>query len=195
MRGGSDMDLMALIASGDPDALVQFYDRHGRTAYAFAYRVTRDSHLAEDVTQEAFLTVWRRAGEFDPRRARPSSWLMSITHHRAVDVARRERVRRTESADTLDSVRADTNVPREAWLAIQAIDVRDALAALTECQRQVIEMCYFQGFTQSELARHLGLPIGTIKSRTHAALRSLHKQLERRGVTLEEIWSLPSYSG
>jgi RNA polymerase sigma-70 factor (ECF subfamily) len=188
----TDPELVVLVARSDTDALAELYARHGATAYAIALRVTRDAHLAEDVTQEAFITVWRRAGAFDPRRARPSSWLLSIAHHRAVDVARREQVRRTEPSEALIHARAATNVPREVWLEIQAEEVRGALAALTDLQREVIHLSYFEGCTQSELARRLDTPIGTIKSRTHVALRRLHEQLDRRGVTLEDTWRLPS---
>ena len=98
----SDPGLIALVARGDRDAFAELYDRYGKTAYALAYRVTRDAQLAEEVVQEAFLTVWRQAARFDGRRAKPSTWLLTITHHKAVDVVRREQLRRTEPAEGME---------------------------------------------------------------------------------------------
>jgi RNA polymerase sigma factor (sigma-70 family) len=188
----SDPGLIALVARGDRDAFAELYDRYGKTAYGLAYRVTRDSGLAEEVVQEAFLTIWRQAARFDARRAKPSTWLLSITHHKAVDVVRREQLRRTEPADGMDDAPDTTNVPHEAWLGLQHDQVREALAALPDPQREVIELSYFEGYSQSELARRLGQPLGTIKSRTHTALTRLRAQLEERGITTENPWSTES---
>jgi RNA polymerase sigma factor (sigma-70 family) len=188
----SDPGLIALVARGDRDAFAELYDRYGKTAYGLAYRVTRDSGLAEEVVQEAFLTIWRQAARFDARRSKPSTWLLSITHHKAVDVVRREQLRRTEPAEGLEEAADATNVPREAWLGLQYDQVRQALAALPDPQREVIELSYFEGYSQSELARRLGEPLGTIKSRTHTALTRLRAQLEERGITTENPWSTES---
>ena len=125
----SDPGLIALVARGDRDAFAELYDRYGKTAYALAYRVTRDAQLAEEVVQEAFLTVWRQASRFDGRRAKPSTWLLTITHHKAVDVVRREQLRRTEPAEGMEDAPDSTNVPHEAWLGLQHDQVREALAA------------------------------------------------------------------
>jgi RNA polymerase sigma factor (sigma-70 family) len=188
----SDPGLIALVARGDRDAFAEFYDRYGKTAYGLAYRVTRDVQLAEEVVQEAFLTVWRQASRFDGRRAKPSTWLLTITHHKAVDVVRREQLRHTEPAEGLEETADTTDVPREAWLGLQHDQVREALAALPDPQREVIELSYFEGYSQSELARRLGQPLGTIKSRTHTALTRLRAQLEERGITTENPWSTES---
>ena len=176
----SDPGLIALVARGDRDAFAELYDRYGKTAYGLAYRVTRDGGLAEEVVQEAFLTVWRQAARFDARRAKPSTWLLSITHHKAVDVVRREQLRRTEPAEGMEDTPDSVDVAREAWLGLQHDQVREALAALPDPQREV------------ELARRLGEPLGTIKSRTHTALMRLRVQLEERGITTENPWSIES---
>jgi RNA polymerase sigma factor (sigma-70 family) len=188
----SDPGLIALIARGDRDAFAELYDRYGKTAYALAYRVTRDVQLAEEVVQEAFLTLWRQASRFDGRRAKPSTWLLTIAHHKAVDVVRREQLRRTEPAEEMEDAPDPANVPHEAWLGLQHDQVREALAALPDPQREVIELSYFEGYSQSELARRLGQPLGTIKSRTHTALTRLRAQLEERGITTENPWSTES---
>src|SRR5262249_10195612 len=148
----SDQGLIALVARGDRDALGALYDRYGAAAYALARRVTRDAALAEDVVQEAFLAVWRQARSFDARPGRPSTWLLALTHHRAVDAVRREEVRRATPLEDAPEPVDDTDVARQAWLALQRDAVRRALAELPDPQREVIELCYFEGYTQSELA-------------------------------------------
>jgi RNA polymerase sigma-70 factor (ECF subfamily) len=188
----SDPGLIALIARGDRDAFAELYDRYGKTAYGLAHRVTRDAQLAEEVVQEAFLTVWRQATRFDARRAKPSTWLLTIIHHKAVDVVRREQLRRTEPAEGLEERPDTTDVAREAWLVLQHEQVQEALASLPDPQREVIELSYYEGFSQSELAARLGEPLGTIKSRTHTALARLRAQLEQRGITTENPWSTES---
>ncbi|MEO9177185.1 MAG: sigma-70 family RNA polymerase sigma factor, partial [Gaiellales bacterium] len=116
----TDAGLVALIAHGHRDAFAELYDRYGKIAFGLAFRVTRDHQLAEEVVQEAFLGVWRQAARFDATRAKPSTWLLTIVHHRSVDVVRREQRRRTEPADELGDVADTTNVPHEAWLGIQS---------------------------------------------------------------------------
>jgi RNA polymerase sigma factor (sigma-70 family) len=190
----SDAGLVALIARGDRDAFAELYDRYGKIAFGLALRATRAHELAEEVVQETFLNVWRQAARFDATRAKPSTWLLTIAHHKAVDVVRREQRRRTEPAEAMADVADTTNVPDEAWLGIQSVQVHEALASLSDPQREVIEFCYFEGYSQSELARRLGEPLGTIKSRTHTALRHLRAQLDERGLSLEACWELPSYS-
>jgi RNA polymerase sigma-70 factor (ECF subfamily) len=188
----SDNGLVALCARGDRDALAALYDRYGRAAYSLARRILKDANLAEDAVQEAFLAIWKQAGRFDARRARPSTWILSVAHHKAIDIVRRETVRRADGEDGLRDVAGDENVPRDAWLSLQRAHVQEALAQLPDPQREVIELAYFAGFTQSELADRLSEPIGTIKSRTHTALARLRELLEARGLTTENPWSIES---
>jgi RNA polymerase sigma-70 factor (ECF subfamily) len=162
------------------------YDRHSATAYRVAYRVTRSEQLAETVVQEVFLTVWRQADRFDARRARPATWLLTIAHHKAVDAVRVEQRRRTEPADRIvEEADASVDLPREAWLGVQRERVRAALATLPAAQREIIELAYFGGHTQTQVARLLGQPLGTVKSRTRTALARLRALLELEGFTPE----------
>jgi RNA polymerase sigma factor (sigma-70 family) len=188
----SDQGLIALVARGDRDALAALYDRYGGPAYALARRITRSAELAEDVVQEVFLAVWRQARTFDARRARPSTWLLALTHHKAVDAVRREDVRRASPLEEAPEPVADSDAAREAWLSLQRRAVLECLAQLSDPQREVIELCYFEGYTQSQLAVRLGQPLGTIKSRTHTALARLRDVMQARGITTEDPWSIES---
>ena len=177
---------MALVARSDDDALAELYDRHGRVAYGLAHRVLRDATLAEDAVQDAFLGVWRTAARFVPERARASTWIMTIVHRRAVDLVRREERRRTEPVDLVDEP-ADETTDDLALLRLERERVRTALAALPDAQREAIELAYYGGFTQSELAERLGEPLGTIKSRMFNGLGRLRTLLEE-AVPEEESW-------
>jgi RNA polymerase sigma-70 factor (ECF subfamily) len=188
----SDQGLIALCARGDHDALGTLYDRYGRAAYSLARRIVRDPSLAEDIVQEAFLALWRQADKFDARRARPSTWLLSLVHHKAVDVVRREELRRAADVDEQRDLASDADVPHDAWLSLQREHVAAAVAALPDPQREVIELAYYAGFSQSELADRLDQPVGTIKSRTRIGLARLSQLLEERGVTTENPWSIKS---
>jgi RNA polymerase sigma-70 factor (ECF subfamily) len=188
----SDQALVALCTRGDQDALGELYDRYGSAAYGLARRIVRDPTLAEDVVQEAFLAVWRGARRFDARRARVSTWILALVHHKAVDAVRREDLRRGHQLDEASERADDVNVPREAWLSLQQAEVAAALDELSDPHREVIELAYFAGYTQSELAERLGQPLGTIKSRTHSALARLRELLAARGITTENPWSIES---
>ena len=178
-RSLSDGDLIELVARQDREAFAELYDRHAATSYRLALRVARNPQLAEAIVQEVFLAVWRQARRFDARRAKPTTWLLTITHHKAVDAVRSEQRRRTATEDQIVE-RADVSVDlaQRAWLGIEGERVARALAELPEAQREVIELAYFGGHSQSELARRLGQPIGTIKSRTRVALERLRAILE-----------------
>jgi RNA polymerase sigma factor (sigma-70 family) len=177
----SDEALVALVARGDEHALGELYDRIGRIAYGLALRVLRDEQLAEDAVQEGFLAVWRSAAGFRAERAKASTWILTLVHRRAVDTVRREERRRAEplgdeAAAGLGDSRASTE--EAAWLRFERERVQAALGKLPDVQREALELAYYGGFTQSELAERLGVPIGTIKSRMFAGLSRLRELLD-----------------
>jgi RNA polymerase sigma-70 factor (ECF subfamily) len=173
----SDEAVVALTARSDEAALAELYDRYGRAAYGLAFRVLRDPALAEDAVQEAFLDVWRQADRFVPERARASAWLFTFVHRRAVDVVRREERRRTDPIESAPEPGGAT-AEDEAWLRLERERVQHALRQLPDAQREAIELAYYGGFTQSELAERLGEPLGTIKSRMFSGLARLRELLE-----------------
>ena len=172
----SDEALVALVARGEEDALAALYDRFGRTSYGLALRVVRDAELAEDVVQEAFLSLWRSAGRFVPERSRAGTWLLTLVHRRAVDLVRREERRRAEPIESAPEA-ADAAAEEAPWLRLERERVQAALASLPDAQREAIELAYYGGFTQAELADRLGQPLGTIKSRMFAGLARLGELL------------------
>src|SRR5256885_80000 len=177
----SDEALVLLAARSEQAALAELYDRYGRAAYGLALRVLRDEGLAEDAVQEAFLAVWREAGRFLAERGRASSWILTLVHRRAVDIVRREQRRRSEP---LERATEDAGAPvdEQAWLRLQRERVQAALGQLPDPQREAIELAYYGGFTQSQLAERLGQPLGTIKSRMFTGLRRLRELLAEAGL-------------
>jgi RNA polymerase sigma-70 factor, ECF subfamily len=172
-----DARLLALIAEGDRHAFAHLYDRHARTTYGLAVRITRNHALAEESVQEAFLQIWRQAGLFDGRRAKPITWITTIVRRRAIDVVRREQLRRTDPIDSAPEAPSPTDLHTETCLMLDGHQVRRALALLGENYRTVIELAYFSGLSQSEVAIRLGEPLGTIKSRTRTALNQLRAHI------------------
>jgi RNA polymerase sigma-70 factor (ECF subfamily) len=180
LAGSSDEALIEAAARADEDALAALYDRFGRVAYGLALRVLRDRALAEDAVQEAFLQVWRSADRFEPGKAKASTWILTFVHRRAVDLVRREERRRAEPADAVPAATgpsADEDAERRSKREI----VQGALRRLPPDQREAIELAYYGGFTQSELAERLGQPLGTIKSRMFTGLTSLRALLTDAG--------------
>jgi RNA polymerase sigma factor (sigma-70 family) len=185
----SDEALVALAARSEQSALAELYDRYGRPAYGLALRVLRDDALAEDAVQDAFLALWRTAARFVPERGKASTWIFTLVHRRAVDLVRREERRR---ADTIEQApeQGGGSVEEEALLRFQRERVQDALKKLPDQQREAIELAYYGGFTQSELAERLGQPLGTIKSRMFTGLARLRELLGEPG--LEVSWTSTS---
>jgi RNA polymerase sigma-70 factor (ECF subfamily) len=173
----SDEALVALVSRSDESALAELYDRIGGTAYGLAYRVLRDEALAEDAVQEAFMGLWRSAGSFIPERAKASTWILTLVHRRAVDVVRREQRRRTESLEEAPEP-AGASAEEAAWLRLDRERVQTALKQLPDQQREAIELAYYGGYSQSELAERLGQPLGTIKSRMFSGLSRLRELLD-----------------
>jgi RNA polymerase sigma factor (sigma-70 family) len=178
-----DLDLHARVRAGDQAAFEEMYRRYAPGAYGLALRVTGHELLAQEVVHDAFLALWRAPEAFDPARGPFRSFFLSLVHHRAVDTVRREERmrRRTERAANLEPS-ADEDVAEEvveeAWVAYRRREVRKALAELPSDQRRVLEMAYFGGLTQAAIADELGIPLGTVKTRTLAAMQKLRRFLE-----------------
>lgn len=182
----SDEALVLMAARSEQTALAELYDRYGRPAYGLALRVLRDEALAEDAVQEAFLGVWRTAARFVPERGTASTWILTLVHRRAVDLVRREQRRRAEPLEAAAEPSAGS-VDDEAWLRLRRERVQQALRRLPDQQREALELAYYGGFTQSELAERLGLPLGTIKSRVFTGLARLRELLGEPG--MEMSWT------
>ena len=182
----SDEALVALAARSEQTALAELYDRYGRTAYGLALRVLRDETLAEDAVQEAFLGVWRTASRFRPERGKASTWILTLVHRRAVDVVRHEQRRRTDSLEGTAEP-AVAGAEEDAFLHLQRERVQTALRHLPDAQREALELAYYGGFSQSELAERLGQPLGTIKSRMFGGLSRMRELLAEPGT--ETSWT------
>jgi RNA polymerase sigma-70 factor, ECF subfamily len=185
----SDEALVLLAARSEQSALAELYDRYGRIAYGLALRVLRDERLAEDAVQEAFLTLWRTAARFVPERGKASTWILTLVHRRAVDTVRREQRRRADTLERAPEVAVE-GVDEHAWLRLQRERVQHALRELPDTQREALELAYYGGFSQSELAERLGQPLGTIKSRMFAGLARMRELLGEPG--MEMSWTSTS---
>ena len=182
-RAGWDEDvvLMEQIAAGSQDALALLYERHGTACYRLARHVTASSTLAEDAVQEAFVGLWRSPGSFQGRRGTVRNWLLALTHHKAVDLVRRETAEKRRL--TAQAAQQAADPPRSedpaaaAWTGLQAVEVRAALQELPEAQRQALTLAYFGGYTQSQIAELTGVPLGTVKTRMVTAMRRLRLRL------------------
>ncbi|MCW2615122.1 MAG: polymerase, sigma-24 subunit, subfamily [Frankiales bacterium] len=179
--GLDDRALVARVTEGDGGALEALYGRYGRACFGLARRILADEQFAQDVVQEVFLTVWRDASRFDASRGGFSTWLLSMTHHKAVDAVRREenlRKRRT-TADALET--RETDAPRvedAVWSLLRRERVREVLATLPDPQRQALTLAYFGGYTQREIAGLTSTPLGTVKTRMLAGMRRMKESLD-----------------
>lgn len=180
----ADDELLRRLATGDHDALVVLYDRYGRALYGLALRVTRHEQVAEDVVQEAFTRCWRHAGSFQASRGSVANWLLGITHNLAIDELRRAnaRPRSVLSLEGDDNLGPSRNAEDDAWVQIQVSAVRSALASVPPSQRTVLELAYFGGMTQTEIAAYLGEPLGTVKTRMRLGLLKLRGGLHAAGM-------------
>jgi RNA polymerase sigma-70 factor (ECF subfamily) len=173
--------LVALVAERDGGAMEALYDRYGKASYSLARRILGDETLTHDVVQEVFLALWRDASRFDAQRGTVATYLLSLTHHRAVDVVRREEsVRRRRAAEEAVTFEADpaADVQGEVETRERRQRVRRALSGLPESQRQALALAYFGGYTQREVAALVGVPLGTVKTRMAAGMRKLRDVLE-----------------
>ena len=178
----SDEALLHRLQQRDVRALEALYDRHGRLAYGLAYRIVNDSTAAEDVVQESFMNVWRQAPTYDARRGAVRTWLMSIVHHRSIDWLRSRANRRGDVQ--IDLVEGVLAAP-DAWGAVDASlereTIRQAVATLPAEQQRTIELAYFAGYSQPEIAQAMGVPLSTVKGRMRMALQKLRTTLEGTG--------------
>lgn len=185
LRQLADEDLMALVRDGDARAFEVLVDRHGGPAFSLAYRMCGSRARAEDVVQEAFLSLWRAGARYDQSRGSVRAWILSAVHNRAIDSFRRESLRATRPLDESNVAEGlaapdltDVEVERRA----DADRVRGALHDLPEEQRQVIELSYYGGFTHQQIAEMLSLPPGTVKGRMRLGLSKLRISLGEAGV-------------
>jgi RNA polymerase sigma-70 factor (ECF subfamily) len=163
--------LLRRLSGGDQSALGEFYDLYAGLVNGIALRMLRDATEAEDVVQEVFLQVWRQAARYDPGRGTPEAWICTMTRTRALDRLRRRTARREEPGEAAP---AGSAAPK----AEEALAVRKALDGLSADQRRALELAYYEGLTQSEIAKRLGEPLGTVKTRIRTAMIRLREALE-----------------
>lgn len=179
-----DLELHRRLATGGREAFEELYRRHSAAAYGLARRVTAQDALAQDVVADSFLALWRAPEAYDPARGPFRTFFLSLVHHRAVDTVRREERlrRRAERVSNLELRTGEDvaeGVVEDAYVSERRKEVRDALETLPPEQRRVVELAYFGGYTQARIAVELGIPVGTVKTRTLAAMRKLRRALYR----------------
>lgn len=171
-KAAVDANAVARVAGGDDGALRELYDRYSRVVYSFAYRLTGDATLAEECVQDVFVALWRRAADFDPTRAKLTTWLFVVARNRAIELGR-QRTRRPELRDDLEPVGFAPDPAELVAVADEAQRVAEAVAELPEDQLEVLRLSYFDGLSHSEIAGVIGAPLGTVKGRARLALRRL----------------------
>jgi RNA polymerase sigma-70 factor, ECF subfamily len=180
VRALADEDLVPLMARGDARAFEAIYERHSGAAYSLAYRMVGARASAEDVTQEAFMNLWRSGAHYDRRRGSVRTWVLGIVHHRAIDALRRASVhsrRRSDDETAAERLEAPERVDEDVARRDEAATVRAAIDHLPPDQVKVIELAYFGGFTHVEIADMLDTPVGTVKGRMRLGLKKLHETL------------------
>jgi RNA polymerase sigma-70 factor, ECF subfamily len=190
IRNLADEEVMQLVQGGNPRAFELLYDRHGGAAFSLSYRMVGNKVTAEDITQEAFLSIWRSRLRYDQARGSVRTWVLGIVHNRAIDALRRGTVheRRRETLDGVEERHeAKERTDVEAARREEARGVHSALETLPEEQRKTIELAYFGGFSHSQIADMLGMPLGTVKGRMRLGLEKMHQQLSDVGFTPGEL--------
>lgn len=179
----TDRETMERLASGDLGALDRLYEHYGAMSFSIAYRITGDRAAAEDVVQEAFLGAWRNAGRYADARGSVRTWLLSIVHHRAIDAIRRRRPT-TELPETDAGLPTSLTLP-DTWAEVEGgLDraaIQEALGRISDVQREAIELAYFGGLTQTEIAERTGVPLGTVKGRLRLGLQGLRAAMMAMG--------------
>jgi RNA polymerase sigma-70 factor (ECF subfamily) len=180
LRDLADEDLMQLVRRGEADAFAAVYERHSSAAFSLAYRMCGSRAAAEDVVQEAFLSLWRSGARYDRARGSVRTWTLGIVHNRAIDSLRRSVVhdrRRASDEGIEERFEARERTEVEVARLDEAAEIRDALEGLPAEQSRVIELAYFGGFTQTEIATMLETPLGTVKGRMRLGLEKMRVQL------------------
>jgi RNA polymerase sigma-70 factor (ECF subfamily) len=180
LRKLADEELMALVAAGNPAAFEIVLERHLDAAYSLAYRIVGRRSLAEDIVQEALLSLWRSGARYDPTRGSVRNWTLGIVHHRAIDVLRRigpGESRRADDDDLAERLPAPEHTELEVTRREDALELRAALTALPSEQSRVIELAYYGGFTHVEIASMLDVPLGTVKGRMRLGLEKMREHL------------------
>ncbi len=177
---------MPLVEAGDAEAFAALYDRHSRAAFSLAYRMMGERQAAEDLTQEAFIKVWRGAASYRVGRGSVRTWILSIVHNRGIDQLR-SRASRRRTQDKVEAS-APTSEPSEAfaetWRNSQREQVREALNTLPQEQLEILELAYFSGYTHVEIAERLDLPLGTVKGRMRLGLQKIRDFFQARGAAV-----------
>lgn len=176
----SDAAILRQIVARDPRSMELLYDRYGGIAYALAVRVLGDAGAAEDVVQEAFFNIWRQGTSYDTTRGSVRTWLLTVVHHRAIDRIRsmRAKTRGDVAIDSMLSLQAKEDTWTTVSAGLERERVRAAVATLPPEQQQVVEMAYFAGLTQAEIAERVGIPLGTVKGRMRLAVAKLRDALQ-----------------
>ncbi|MDQ2761534.1 MAG: sigma-70 family RNA polymerase sigma factor [Actinomycetota bacterium] len=188
LRALGDEDLMELVRDGETRAFEVIFDRHGGAAFSLAYRMCGRRAMAEDVVQEAFLSLWRSGARYDRSRGSVRSWVLGVVHNRAIDAFRREHSRDSRDlreSELAERLPAPQLVEQEAERRDDARLVRGALGELPADQRRVIELAYFGGFSHREIAEMLELPAGTVKGRMRLGLAKLRLALGDGGAVVQ----------
>ncbi|TVR75283.1 MAG: sigma-70 family RNA polymerase sigma factor [Sphaerobacteraceae bacterium] len=181
-----DDQLVARMSEGDVDALDVLYDRYARAVFSFAVRIVHDSRIAEEVLQEAFMRTWQQSGRYELNRGNYASWLLSITHNLAIDEVRKSqrRPQKADMVDITDVLRSEVDTTVNIEEAAEATElrgvIRTAMDTLPDAQRRAVELAYFEGLSQREIAAFLNEPLGTIKTRMRLAMQKLKDVLSKQ---------------
>lgn len=183
----ADEELISAICQGGEWAMELLYFRYYRYAYALAYRILHETSAAEDIVQEAFLSIWCKAASYSREYGNVHSWIQAIVHHRAIDKVRSSAHRDfqwvpLQAGNEQDPPGEQLEVWEEAWRGEQQMQVRSVLGLIPAEQRQVIELAYFEGYTHAKIAQHLRLPLGTVKGRMRLGLVKMKHLLKERGI-------------
>jgi RNA polymerase sigma-70 factor (ECF subfamily) len=179
LHAETDMDLIGRLQRRDPQALAELYDRYGRLAYSLILRVVRDTGVAEDLVQETFLRVWNRVQGFDAEKGSIGPWLLAVARNRAIDYLRSTtgRARNSLELDATDHPGLYNDMEKDLLVSDKARRIKAALLKLSPNQREVIELAYFEGLSQTEMAARMGQPLGTVKTWVRTALKNLRDEL------------------